>query len=98
MNNQEIANAFRATLPSHKAGLFLSHNEFLGYYETAASYISGREGLCFRNVEERDKCIATDQLWELQWYPHTPVGFHVIGAPTLAQLLDFVEELKLKKL
>jgi hypothetical protein len=33
------------------------------------------------------RAIATDELWTMQWYPETPVGFCVLHASTLAALL-----------
>lgn len=37
--------------------------------------------------EERQKAIANNSVWTCQWYPHTPVGFHCVGASSLDALL-----------
>lgn len=43
--------------------------------------------------EEREKALASDTVWMLQWYPSTPVGFYVVSASSLEALLAYVEGL-----
>ena len=38
--------------------------------------------------EQRQKALADDSCWRLQWYPDTPVGFHVLYAADLDVLLS----------
>ena len=78
-------------LPKHKCGLFLTHNEHRDYYEKAENYI--RE-MCeepaltvWKYDEAKKRSVATDEIWELQWYPDTPIGFYKVAAPTLEELL-----------
>lgn len=33
--------------------------------------------------DERQKAMRENSKWILQWYPHTPVGFHAISASSL---------------
>jgi hypothetical protein len=79
--------------PPHKCGLFLTHTEHRDYYESAAEWIAqketlmdGAEGL-WKDAEARQRAIDTDEVWVLQWYPETPVGFNIVLAPTLEELL-----------
>jgi hypothetical protein len=80
-------------LPPHNISLSLSHNEHKCYYETAEDYIGRDDRLDFRSAEERQACIDTNEVWELQWYPDTPVGFCAIAAPTLEALIEYAKEL-----
>jgi hypothetical protein len=73
-------------LPEHECGLFLSHNEHRNYYEPIAQFIEDGE-FKFESEEAKARAIATDELWVLQWYPDTPVGFLRVAAPTLADVL-----------
>lgn len=80
--------------PPHKASLHLNHNQHKAYYESVEDYIlSANARFDFRSEEERQACIATNEIWELQWYPETPIGFCCIAAPTLEALLEYAKEL-----
>lgn len=77
-------------LPKDEAGLFLTHNEFKGYYQTAEEWV--KKSPCppvWQSGDERKKAIDTNEIWTLQWYPNTPVGFNLIAASTLENLLEF---------
>lgn len=52
--------------------------------EDMAGYNDLREWV---SPEEREKPLATNSVWSVQWYPDTPVGFHVLYASTFAALL-----------
>jgi len=67
-------------LPEHKCGLHLSHNEHRDVYETVEQFY---ESDCFVSPEEWRKAVAEDNVWVLQWYPDTPIGFYRIAASTL---------------
>jgi hypothetical protein len=80
-------------LPEHKASLSITHNQHKDYYQTVDEYINNEldpyEHYDFENKEQREKCVRTNEIWEMQWYPNTPVGFNSIAAPTLEELLDY---------
>ncbi len=78
--------------PAHKAGLILSHNEHLSTYQTVEEAIENTEGIEWKNEQQKAQSITTNELWTLHWYPNTPVGFNLIAAPTLEDLLIFANE------
>jgi hypothetical protein len=48
-------------------------------YETVQDYYPEVED--FISLVDWKKCDDTGDVWELQWYPETPIGFHrVIGS------------------
>jgi hypothetical protein len=76
--------------PPHKGSLHLVHNEHRMNYETVAKCASHSDyGLqpCWVSEEQRLKAIATDELWTIQWYPDSPVGFFCLWACDLDVLL-----------
>ena len=80
--------------PKHEAGLTLAHNEHKGYYQSATDWIEDQERLSetgawfdWVSSEEKEKAIATDSIWTLQWYPRTPNGFHAVAASTVEAVL-----------
>jgi len=83
-------------LPKHKCSLTLSHNEHKD------SYITVKEWLDFiscyddewKNEEQKQRAIDTNEIWELHWYPNTPTGFCRLLAPTLEELLKLMKERK----
>jgi hypothetical protein len=40
--------------------------------------------------EEREKALANNSVWSVQWYPNTPVGFCQIYASSLEALLKAI--------
>jgi len=81
---------FTALLPAHKASLHLTHNQHLAYYETVEQYLSDRD-FSFQCDTDREESISSNEIWELQWYPDTPIGFYSIAAPTLGKLMAFAK-------
>lgn len=84
--------------PEHKCSLSLEHNQHRNYQQTieryeadlkACSNADNADPLEFGwvSVEQRDKAIATDSMWCLQWYPDTPIGFYRLFACDLDVLL-----------
>lgn len=74
-------------LPQHECGLHLNHNDHKNVYETAEQWIVDNDWCDWENDEAKQRAIATDSIWTLQWYPDTPVGFYAVAAPTLDELL-----------
>lgn len=78
-------------LPEHKCGLYLEHNVHRDYYETIEKAVLDEDQNCgnsWVSPEEREKALLTGELWTLQWYPETPIGFHRLAASTLDTLLE----------
>lgn len=75
--------------PDHKCGLYLTHNEHRDLYEPLERWLAGPDGksLHWASDEAKQRAIATDECWVLQWYPDTPIGFYCVAAPTLEECL-----------
>lgn len=78
--------------PEHKASLHLTHNEHKSVYHTVRQAIDdgdwGTEDDCWISPEQKQLAIDTDEMWTLQWYPDTPIGFYVMSAADLGALLE----------
>jgi hypothetical protein len=79
-------------LPPHECELILTHNTHKSYYQPIADYVADeRNGaMDWVSPEEQARAIATDNIWELQWYPHTPIGFNRIAASSLSAIREYV--------
>lgn len=84
--------------PSHKCGLYLEHNRHRDLYQTARDWITEEETRevfpDWKDEAAKQKAIDTDEVWTLQWYPNTPIGFNFVAAPTLEELLAYAAEYK----
>lgn len=69
-------------LPRHLT-LSIEHNEHKSYYQTVEELIEER-GLrrWFPSEDEYRKAVETNELWVIQWYPDTPIGFNIRAAAT----------------
>mgnify|MGYP001558436197 CR=1 FL=1 len=74
--------------PEHKASLSLTHNQHKAYYEPIADYIMRIDEHEWVSLEERDRALAADEIWELQWYPETPVGSYLLCGSTLEAVME----------
>jgi hypothetical protein len=85
--------------PEHKCGLQLSHNQHKDYYQTIDQYVAEQpDYFPFRNSEDLARCVSTNEIWELQWYPDTPIGFYRSVAPTLEECLAHALEIEARYL
>ena len=79
-------------LPKHKASLSMTHNDHKDYYLTVADLLKENhpsiDAEYFVSDEDMQKCIDTDELWEIQWYPNTPIGFYKVCGSTLEIVLS----------
>jgi hypothetical protein len=82
---------FLTLIPGHKCSLTISHNQHRNYYESATEYIF-RFPDGWKDEKSKQRAIDTDEIWELQWYPDTPVGFRRVYAPSLAELLELSKD------
>ncbi|MCJ2015534.1 hypothetical protein [Methylobacterium sp. J-076] len=75
--------------PKHDASLHLTHNQHKAYYETVLEAIETGTypETAWVSLAQREKALATVEVWELQWYPRTPVSFHRLLAADLDVLL-----------
>jgi hypothetical protein len=82
--------------PKHKCGLHLTHNEHKDYYENINEYLKDDlyDEDYFISTEDKQKCIDTDEIWILQWYPDTPVGFYRVCGSTLEIVLKKALEIE----
>ncbi len=82
--------------PRHECGLFLTHNEHRDYYETLEQWLDGSGSHIDEHTwvsdEQRRRALATNNIWVLQWYPDTPVGFCILAACDLDVLLAKANE------
>lgn len=80
--------------PRHEASLHLTHNQHKAYFDTVNDSIDKDEHgyRDWISEEQKQKAIATNECWTLQWYPDTPGGFFIMSAADLDELLKYVEE------
>lgn len=82
-----VLNEFLSLLPKHKCAMHIDHNDHKNSYEKASQWIEDNEWCDWENDEAKQRAIDTDEIWTIQWYPKTPVGFYAWAAPTLEELL-----------
>lgn len=75
--------------PNHKCDLILHHNPHKGDYETIQQWVAENKMYEWKDSESLRRAIATNEIWTLQWYPETPIGFLAVASPTLEELLYF---------
>jgi len=79
--------------PEHKCGLHLSHNAHRDVYESVEQHYPDAEE--FVSPEDRQKCYDTGDVWELRWYPDSPIGFYRVVGSSLE--LVMAEALRIEK-
>jgi hypothetical protein len=70
--------------------LSMGFNECWSFHESVKDYLNELEenlAITFGSKEEKQTCIDQDQLWEVQYYPRTPISFHLAGGISLESAL-----------
>lgn len=87
---------FIDALPKHNCDLILTHNTHKSYYQTVEQFEQDFEShfgkLDWVSEEQRAKAIATNELWNLHWYPNTPISSYSLYACDLSELLKAAKE------
>jgi hypothetical protein len=77
-------------LPNY-ISLTIDHNPHKVTYKSAQQWFEDKE-IFDRSPdyspEIRQKCIERDSIWQIIWYPDTPVGFCEVIAPSLEEALN----------
>lgn len=75
----------------------ISFCEHRRYYQTVSEALDdrGEDWITLVDRADRAKCVGSDVLWVLQWYPKTPIGFYVFGGSTPDKLLDLAKSVEL---
>lgn len=82
-------------LPAHECGLSIEHNEHKVYYESIGEYLGRHEmAETWKDKEAWQRMMDTDEIWEMQWFPRTPVVSAHVCAPTLSELLEWAKEVE----
>ncbi|RWE37426.1 hypothetical protein [Mesorhizobium sp.] len=88
MTVAELEAQLRSLLKGEYSSLSIRFNDHAANYEDAEDYyalIGSEDDISdWISTEERQKAIDTNSVWEIQWYPQTPVGFCRIKASSLA--------------
>lgn len=75
--------------------LHITHNQHKDYYEPVEQYLNARH-IEKDDIEPEDRIeiIKQDSLWEIQWYPITPISFYSVYAATLERCFEIIENEK----
>ncbi len=92
MTDEELADAIKSSLPRYDIFMSIEHNRHKVYYETVERYmpsVGSHDWVC---DGEYQRAIDTDEIWQAQWYPDTPIGSFDLCAATLPALLKGLRE------
>jgi len=88
MDVPELEASLRKLLKGEFSSLSISFNGHAPNYHDAAQAskdgILGLDDDDWVSPEEKDRAIAGNCVWEIQWYPNTPIGFYRVAASSLA--------------
>jgi len=76
--------------PKHECSLTLQHNAHKDYHQPLAEYIEENDWFDWISDDAKQRALEANEIWTLHWYPSTPIGSHAVAAPTLHELLEFV--------
>ena len=80
-------------LKEHCVGMSIEYNEHKLVYQGIEEYLQLHVNeLDVMDVDPSDweQIVATDTIWEVRWYPRTPIGFNQVAAATLERALEIV--------
>lgn len=79
--------------PRH-INLTIEHQPHASNYETVEEWLEyqSRQGYIEPYGGDAAEMIKTGEVWVVQWYPDTPIGFHAVAAATLERALALANE------
>lgn len=81
--------------PEHKASMSIDHNEHIGFSRDIEDYVEEEHIVdCFISDEDKQRCIELNEIWEIQWYPRTPLSYSMVAASTFELALKAANELQ----
>jgi len=92
---EQIERQLRGLLKGEYSQLILTFNDFASNYVTAKQWdeeLSDAFHGDWVSEDEKQKALATNSVWTLQWYPDTPVGFFAIHASSLAAIFAHIAD------
>ena len=66
----------------------IEHNVHAIYHQTIRESLDDLVGGLGVNEAHVAECEAAGECWVLHWYPHTPIGFYFVIAPTFDLLVE----------
>ncbi len=88
---QSLVNQITRGKPNH---LSIEFNPGWVFYQSVKDYLEEREnsgvGIDFPDDAEKQKCIDDNRLWEINYYPGTPIANYCVGARTLKLALELM--------
>lgn len=80
--------------PTHIT-MTVTHNDYKCYYLTVEQYLNDPQNRDLTDVTDADRAemLRTGEVWEVHWYPRTPVGFNWVAAATLERAMAAACEL-----
>jgi hypothetical protein len=79
-------------LPKHAAGLYITHNDHKSVYESIDDHYDYLDNCEWVSPEEKLKAIELNSVWELHWYPDTPIGSYKVVASSLEAIQKHMKE------
>lgn len=89
MKSNELSNELIKWLPKHKCGLYIEHNAHRDIYQTLQQFIDENEHYDWSDEQEKLLALIRNEIWTIQWYPETPIGFHALAFGSLESMLKF---------
>jgi hypothetical protein len=74
-----------------RVSLELSHNPHVIFYDSVEDYIGHDVAQITPN--DCQEILEKQEIWELTWYPDTPVGHCTIAAASLERIHQLVDEM-----
>ena len=71
----------------HHINLTIEHQPHACYYESVDRWLADDDRVSTLPGDEAE-IRRTGELWVIQWYPQTPVGFNAVAAATLERALE----------
>lgn len=79
-------------IPAHHI-LSIDHNNHNTFYQSLEDYFL-QPFYEEEDPKQIQRCIEAKSVWEIRWYPITPISFEFVFAPTLEEALQLAFEVE----
>lgn len=71
--------------------LHIEFNAHAALYQTLEEWIEINDITEWVSTYEHQEALKNGTVWTCQWYPETPIGFHLLAASSFEALMKAVE-------
>lgn len=92
IGSNQIEDFLLSLLKGEHSSIYISYNDHSVNYETARDCYDYEENGTWVSQEDKQRALDTNSVWNIQWYPDTPIGSYSVYGSSLTSVLNYIKD------